>query len=168
MIVALEQAQQAIQAKNHPFGACLVEDSGNVLMTAQNSVVTDNDPTCHAELNLVRKACASLSKDQLKRATVVTSTEPCPMCSGAIYWAGIGRVVYACSGEELGVISGEELAVPCSTVFNSGRLHRVEVEGPVLREEAVAMHTKFWASWGGGHFGKDEEVSQDASWKINY
>ncbi|KAK3237759.1 hypothetical protein CYMTET_52189 [Cymbomonas tetramitiformis] len=150
---ALEEARLAVAANNHPFGAVLCDAEGKVLLAAQNTVVTDKDPTCHAETNLVRSACRTLDPKSMAQMTLVTSTEPCPMCSGAIYWAGIGRVVYACSGKKLGQISGEELDIPCGQVFSSGRLHSVEVEGPVLAAEAEEMHTRFWTSWSGEHFG---------------
>jgi tRNA(Arg) A34 adenosine deaminase TadA len=66
------------------------------------------------------------------------------MCSGAIYWAGIGRVVFGCPSKALGAISGEELDVDCRTVLGAGTLRAVEVVGPVLGEEAAAQHRAFW------------------------
>jgi lactoylglutathione lyase len=152
MRVALEEARAAAKAGNHPFGAVLVVD-GEVVLKAQNTVMTDGDPTCHAETNLVRQASKSLQHSQLARATLVTSTEPCAMCSGAIYWAGMQRVVYGCSGRALGSISGEELDIACTQVLSSGKLHKVDVCGPVLEAECEALHQSFWPGWSGEHFG---------------
>jgi len=75
------------------------------------------------------------------------------MCSGAIYWAGMQRVVYGCSGRALGSISGEELNVACMDVLSSGKLHTVNVCGPVLEAECEALHRSFWPGWSGEHFG---------------
>jgi len=152
MRVAIEEARAAVTAGNHPFGAVLVVD-GEVVLRAQNTVMTDGDPTCHAETNLVRQASKSLEHSQLARATLVTSTEPCAMCSGAIYWAGMQRVVYGCTGRALGSISGEELDVACTHVLSSGKLHKVDVCGPVLEAECEALHQSFWPRWSGEHFG---------------
>jgi nucleoside 2-deoxyribosyltransferase len=87
---AIGEASAAMEAGNHPFGAVLVVD-GAVALRGRNAVVTENDATRHAELVLVSAASNALSRDVLARATLVTSTAPCPMCSGAIYWAGIGE-----------------------------------------------------------------------------
>eukprot|EP00746_Dinoflagellata_sp_MGD_P017560 gnl/MRDRNA2_/MRDRNA2_140357_c0_seq1.p1 gnl/MRDRNA2_/MRDRNA2_140357_c0~~gnl/MRDRNA2_/MRDRNA2_140357_c0_seq1.p1 ORF type:complete len:181 (+),score=34.78 gnl/MRDRNA2_/MRDRNA2_140357_c0_seq1:147-689(+) len=154
MRAALEEAQLSIDNKNHPFGAVLVLNN-EIVLRAQNTVVTDKDPTCHAEQNLVRLACKSFDAKTLGSSTVVTSTEPCPMCAGAIYWAGIGQVVFGCSGADLGKISGEELQLTCSDVVSKGILHSVNVIGPVLDTECAEMHKKFWPSWSGAHFGED-------------
>jgi tRNA(Arg) A34 adenosine deaminase TadA len=66
------------------------------------------------------------------------------MCSGAIYWGGVGRVVYGCSAQLLGKISGEELGSGCRPVLTSGVLRTVEVVGPVLEETAAHQHQEFW------------------------
>jgi tRNA(Arg) A34 adenosine deaminase TadA len=86
---------------NHPFGAVLVDPSGTVVLEAENTVNTGHDVTHHAELNLVRRACASIPYADIPRHTLHTSCEPCAMCAGAIYWAGVGRVIYALSVERL-------------------------------------------------------------------
>lgn len=127
---------------NHPFGALLAAD-GKILLRAQNSVTTEGDVTNHAELNLVRLAQRELSLETLSRATLYSSTEPCPMCSGAIYWAGIPRVVYGCSEEALYALSGGGLALPSREVFARGA-RPVEVIGPLLAEEAIQPHLGFW------------------------
>jgi len=79
------------------------------------------------------------------------------MCSGSIYWAGLRRVVFGCTAKALGTISGEELDVPCAQVLSAGKLHSVELCGPVLEQEAEAMHRDFWPKWSGEHFGAEPE-----------
>ncbi|TFD95292.1 nucleoside deaminase [Cryobacterium lactosi] len=132
---------------NHPFGAILVAGDGAVI-ESQNTVVTTGDPTGHAETNLVRLAAARLSADERRSSTLYTSTEPCVMCSGAIYWAGIGRVVYALPEQMLGQMVPEQggeptLDLPCREVFARGG-NTVHVAGPALIAEAVAVHAGFW------------------------
>jgi tRNA(Arg) A34 adenosine deaminase TadA len=87
---AIELARQARAAGNHPFGALLVIDS-EVVLTAQNTVFTDRDPTAHAETNLVSRAIRELSPDRIRRSVLYTSCEPCAMCVGKMYWAGYDR-----------------------------------------------------------------------------
>jgi tRNA(Arg) A34 adenosine deaminase TadA len=126
-----------------------VDAAGNCLLEAENTVVTEGDSTGHAETNLMRAASHSLSDEIRSRCTIYASAEPCAMCAGAIYWANIGRVVFGLSQRELYAITGNEerhelaLRIPCREVFAHGG-HLVEVEGPVLMEEAVAVHDGFW------------------------
>ena len=143
---AIEIAQSAREHGNHPFGALLADKAGNILLEAENTVVTDSDCTGHAETNLMRKASKKYTPEELQNFTLYTSTEPCPMCSGAIFWGDVGHVVYALSEEGLYEITGEtpyELALPCREVFSRGT-HSVEVEGPLLEEEARQVHLGFW------------------------
>ena len=93
-------AAAAREKGNHPFGALLVRN-GEIVLEAENTVSTETDVTAHAELNLVRKGWAELDQDTLSECTLYTSTEPCAMCCGAIYWAGIPRVVFGCAAETL-------------------------------------------------------------------
>ncbi len=145
---AIALAQQSRQNGNHPFGAILVDATGYVLAEAENSVVTEKDATGHAELNLVRKASQQFSAESLQHCTLYTSTEPCAMCSGAIYWGNIGRVVYALSEEGLLRLTGSHpenptFSLPCRDVFACGQ-RKPEVIGPLLEEEARAVHEGFW------------------------
>ena len=77
-----------------PFGAVIVKD-GEIIASCSNSVTLDNDPTAHAEINAIRAACRALDTFDLDGCVIYTSCEPCPMCLGAIYWAGIDRIYYA-------------------------------------------------------------------------
>ena len=77
-----------------PFGAVVVKD-GQIIARGFNQVTSTNDPTCHAEVDVIRKACQALGSHQLDGCDLYTSCEPCPMCLGAIYWARPARVFYA-------------------------------------------------------------------------
>lgn len=133
---------------NHPFGALLADGTGEVIASAGNTVVTEFDVTCHAEVNLVRAASRQFSGEVLSSSTLYTSTEPCAMCSGAIYWLGIPRVVFGLSEAELAELTGADpenltMSLSASRVLNAGQ-RSVEVVGPLLREEAIAVHEGFW------------------------
>src|SRR6478752_3794184 len=145
---AIAAARQAREHGNHPFGALLADSDGNVLLSAENTVVTASDATGHAETNLVRLASAAYAASELRNLTLYTSTEPCAMCSGAIYWSGIGSVVYALAEAELYELTGSDdknptLVLPCRTVFAAGQ-RPVVVEGPFPIDEARAVHAGFW------------------------
>jgi len=144
---AVALAWQARERGDHPFGALLVTP-GNTVMEALNSVITKADPTGHAETNLVRLAGRT---DLATRSASVlyTSTEPCAMCAGAIYWSGIGRVVFALSEEGLaGMVEDEEgvppLRLPSREVFARGG-RAIVVDGPVGLISATAVHEGFWS-----------------------
>jgi guanine deaminase len=77
-----------------PFGAVIVRH-GEVIAEGWNQVVSANDPTAHAEVMAIRRACASLGSFELSDCAIYTSCEPCPMCLAAIYWARLGRICYA-------------------------------------------------------------------------
>lgn len=99
--LSVELARRAKRAGNHPFGAVLADMSGAVLYSAENTVMTASDATGHAETNLIRTASAELSADRFRGTVLYSSTEPCAMCSGAIYIAGIRRVVFAVGKRDL-------------------------------------------------------------------
>ena len=139
---AIALAGEARRQGNHPFGALLVLD-GQVVLTATNSVVTDRDPTAHAETNLVAAAIRHLSRAQIGRAVLYTSCEPCAMCVGKMYWAGIRSVVYGLASQELALLAGSDFLVPCRELFQQA-IETVTVVGPMLAEEAQAVHLGFW------------------------
>ncbi len=87
--LAIAVAQRARAHGNHPFGALLVDENGQILLEAENTVVTANDATGHAETNLIRLASKRYSPDFLAQCTLYTSTEPCAMCAGAIFWGNV-------------------------------------------------------------------------------
>ena len=145
---ALQIAQRARGHGNHPFGALLVDEENQVLLEAENTVNTARDCTGHAETNLVRMASQAFPPEKLAKCTLYTSTEPCAMCSGAIHWGKIGRVVFALSEASLYAMVGshaenETMRLPCRELFaRCGR--PVDVAGPLIEEEARRVHEGFW------------------------
>lgn len=146
--MTFEVARKARQNGNHPFGALLVDETGGILLEAENNVVTSRDWTGHAETNLIRAASKIYDQDFLARCTLYTSTEPCPMCAGAIYWSNIRRVVFGLSEEGLYSMVDQEsenaLTLSCQALFQYGR-KKIEVIGPLLEEEAREVHQGFWS-----------------------
>ena len=144
---AIELARRSREKGNHPFGSLLTDADGNVVLEAENTVVSAHDVTGHAELNLVRAASERFDADALGSHTLYTSTEPCAMCAGGIYWSGIGRVVFALSSAVFqGKIDPEGaagLALSAREVFARGG-RAVEVSGPHLEDLAWIVHKGFW------------------------
>ncbi len=145
---AVDVARRARDAGNHPFGALLTSADGEVLLEAENTVTTEHDVTGHAELNLVRAASGAFTEDELAACSLYTSTEPCAMCSGGIYWSGISRVVYALPESRLGEFTGADAENPtmhlsAREVLAAGQ-RSIVVEGPADLPEAEAVHAGFW------------------------
>ena len=93
---AIQLARKGMDSNSGgPFGAIVVKN-GEIISEGFNCVTSKKDPTAHAEIVAIRKACKKLNSFQLEGCTLYTSCEPCPMCLGAIYWARPDRVVYAC------------------------------------------------------------------------
>ena len=133
----------------HPFAALVADEHGNVVSQAgNNSMPPEGDPTQHAELVAAALAARKLSPEQLARCTLYTSAEPCCMCAGAVYWTGIGRVVYALSEHTLLGLTGDHpenptFSLPCREVFARGQ-RKVDVVGPLIEDEAAGPHRGFW------------------------
>lgn len=133
---------------NEPFGSILVSGDGVVLAELANTV-GGGDVTGHPELALAAWASRNMSEDERARATLYTSCESCAMCAGGQYWAGIGRLVFALSSEQLVTIVPEHiprLRLSSREVFGRGDV-RIEVEGPCdeLANEAFAVFDGFWS-----------------------
>lgn len=136
-------AQQAKENGNHPFGSVLVYDN-EIIMRAQNAVNTYNDLAHHPESILARAAASKYDAEFLADCTLYTSTEPCAMCTGAIYWSRIGRIVFACSVAKLGEFTSDSLRIGSAEIVAHGD-HHVEVIGPILEDEASQVHVGFWS-----------------------
>ena len=145
-------ARQAAALGDQPYGAVLVDAAGNVLGEARNTIVTGGDCTGHAELNLVRRL-EGADPAELAAATLYACTEPCAMCAGAVYWSGVGRLVFGLGNARLygEVLAGspEALRLSCREVLTAGE-RRVAVVGPLLEDEAAAVV----ASWAAGRAGR--------------
>jgi tRNA(Arg) A34 adenosine deaminase TadA len=144
----IEIARLARAAGNHPFGAILVGPDGAVLMEAGNAHGEAGDRTGHAERVLMTRASLAYPADFLGRCTMYASAEPCAMCAGSAYWAGIGRVVYGLSERDLKLLIGPHpenltMDLPCRTVLEAGQ-RMIQVVGPLLETEARAVHDGFW------------------------
>lgn len=142
-------AERSVSHGNHPFGALLADEKGRVMLEAENAFTTQKGPG-HAETELSRKAVLRFSPDELAKMTLYTSLEPCAMCAGTTYWAGIGALVYGVSEKRLAQLTGDNEAnrtmdLPCRTVFAAGQ-RKVEVRGPYpeLEKEIVKTHEGFW------------------------
>jgi tRNA(Arg) A34 adenosine deaminase TadA len=148
MRACFDVARRARARGNHPFGAILVSPSGEILLEAENGYLPERDMTAHAERLLATAASKAHAPGVLATCTLYTSAEPCAMCAGAAYWAGIGRVVYGLGERRLKELTGDHpenptLDLPCRAVFAAGQ-RRVEVVGPLLEEEAAALHLGAW------------------------
>ncbi len=131
-------ARDALAAGNMPYGAVLVVD-GRAVFAAGNEQRSTGDCTAHAETVLVRRARERLGAAITQGATVYASGEPCAMCCGALFWAGVRRVVYAASQAEMArVLGGDLLPVDARSVF-AGSAPPVQVDGPLLEAESVAV-----------------------------
>jgi tRNA(Arg) A34 adenosine deaminase TadA len=148
---AIELARRAREDGRHPFGALVVNERGRVVVEALNNAVRPaGDPTQHAELNACAAAAELLTEEELSTCTLYSSTEPCAMCAGAIYWTGIGSVVFALSEKNLYRLTGNHnenstLDLPCREVFARGQRPTI-VSGPYLEDEASKVHESFWLS----------------------
>ncbi len=141
-------AREAREAGNHPFGAILVGPDGAVLLRAGNAHGQAGDRTGHAERVLMTEASVTWPAPFLETCTMYTSAEPCAMCAGAAYWAGVGRVVYGLTEHDLKQLIGPHpenltMDLPCRVVLGAGQ-RPIEVIGPLLEEEARAVHAGFW------------------------
>ncbi len=151
--LAFAVAERSRAEGNHPFGAVLAGPDGTLLLEQGNGFASSGgDMTAHAESLLASAASQRFGAARLAGCTVYVSAEPCAMCAGAIYWAGIGRVVYGQSEQDLRRRTGNHaenptLDLPCRTVLAAGQ-RRVEVVGPLLEEEAARLQDGFWADPG--------------------
>ena len=146
---AFDVARRSRAAGDHPFGSLLADGEGRALMEQGNGYTSEGgDRTAHAERLLASRAARAYDLAFLARCTLYTSAEPCAMCAGAIYWAGIGRVVYGQTEKALKAQTGahEEnptLDLPGETVFRAGQ-RPTEVVGPLLEDEAARLQADFW------------------------
>lgn len=144
---AIEGAKASRLAGHRPFCSLVVLD-GQVIADSSKSRYTD--ATSHTEMRVVREASAQHPPAVLARATLYASTEPCAMCAGGAYWAGIGRVVFGFGESALRALTGAHpanptLDLPCRELFARGS-RIVEVIGPYLEDEAGAPHRGYWES----------------------
>ncbi len=148
---AIEVSRRSREHGNTPFGAVLVDKDGNVLLEQENIEITERICTGHAEATLAARASQQYDKEFLWDCTLYTTAEPCAMCSGAIYWGNIGRVVYGMTEVRLLELTGSHeqnptFSLPCRQVFGAGQKD-IEVLGPFseVESEAAAVHAGYWS-----------------------
>jgi tRNA(adenine34) deaminase len=140
MRLALEEAEAAAQAGDVPVGAVLVDASGAVLARGRNRREIDQDPTAHAEVDVLRAAARARGDWHMNGCTLFVTMEPCPMCAGALVNARVARLVYGCADPKAGAVD---------TLFEIGRdprlNHRFEITAGVLADECAAAVKRFFA-----------------------
>jgi tRNA(Arg) A34 adenosine deaminase TadA len=141
---AIELASENVRlGAGGPFGAVIVRE-GTVLAEGANMVTAINDPTAHAEVVAIRRACAALNTFDLAGCTIYCSCEPCPMCLAAIYWARIETVYYGCTAEDAAAAGFDDAQL--YREFATERAGRAIPCLPLLREEAGASFAAWMAS----------------------
>lgn len=146
----MDISKQSRADGNTPFGALLTDKDGSILLEQPNIEITENKCTGHAETQLAERASQMYTRDFLKNCTLYTTAEPCAMCAGVIYWAGIGRVVYGMAEKDLLEQTGADprnptFQLPCREVFARGQKN-IEVVGPFpeLNEDIAEVHKGYW------------------------
>jgi tRNA(Arg) A34 adenosine deaminase TadA len=129
---------------NLAYGCLLVDENNKVILEGENSVLTKSDSLGHAEINLIREASKLYSPEFLNKCTIYTSDEPCPMCSSAIFWGGIGKLTFGLSKarfyQEFGNdIPSIDFNISSRDILKSGG-RKVQVNGPFLEDEALLIH----------------------------
>lgn len=143
---ANDMAREAAEHGHHPFGTILVGPDGRIVMRQGNL-----NTVRHAETEIARRAADAYRADYLWQSTMVTTCEPCAMCTGTLYWANIGRLVYGMEEAALLALTGNHEANPtmsldCRTVLRHGQ-KAIAVEGPFpeIDDELLAPHRDFWS-----------------------
>ena len=136
---AIEAAREAAAMDEVPIGACLVSDEGELLSAAFNRTITDNDPTAHAEILVIREAAEKLDNYRLTGTTIYTTIEPCVMCAGALVNARIGRLVFVAHDERFGAVETQ-----FRLCDNQALNHRIEIRSGVLADECRALMQEFF------------------------
>jgi tRNA(Arg) A34 adenosine deaminase TadA len=144
---ALDVAGRSMQKGNLPFGCILADPQGKIVAEGENTVLTDQDSIAHCEINLVHQLAGKYDSAYLKDCSVYASTEPCPMCTGAIFWSGIGRIVFALSKDAYHTIAGTTdpayiFDMTAERLLSFGK-RKIKVSGPLLEEEAAQLY-KTW------------------------
>ena len=139
MKIAIEEAKQSLKEGNKGFGAVLVKN-GEVALLAHDTILTDPDPTAHAEMNLIKKALKEGFKD-LSGCVIFSTHEPCPMCTGALIWAKISEIVYGASIKDTLALGRNMIDLCCREQIDRAPW-RVKVKGGVLKKECLPLYVK--------------------------
>jgi len=141
---AIEVAKRSKNNGNLAYGCLLVDGQGKVIMEGENSVITEHDCLGHAEVNMIREASKQYDSEFLNQCSIYTSDEPCPMCSSAIFWSGIGTLVFGLSKSRFHHEFGNDIPaidfnISSREVLKAGG-RKVEIIGPMLEDEVLAIH----------------------------
>ena len=146
----IEISQSAREHGNTPFGALLTDEEGNILLEQENIEITEKICTGHAETTLAAKASQKYSKEFLWKCTLYTTAEPCAMCTGAIYWANIGKIVYGMTEKRLLELTGDNeqnptFDLPSKEIIKCGQ-KTIQITGPFPEVEVAtaAVHQGYW------------------------
>ncbi|MBT8441432.1 MAG: nucleoside deaminase [Gammaproteobacteria bacterium] len=140
MQAALDAARRGMLAGEPPVGANLVRDNES-LATLGNGVISDLDITAHAEMRVIRAACQNLRKLSLNGCTLYVTVEPCPMCLSACHYAGVDRIVWGASLDDMHAVTGSELTIHYAD-FAAGGI-RIDVRGDCMGEESRLLLGKW-------------------------
>lgn len=140
---AIELSRLAVEHGNETFGAVLVKD-GEIVFTNENQIYSKHDPSFHAEAGLIREFCAKTGISNLQEYTMYSSCEPCFMCSGAMVWVKLGRLVYGASNIELENILGNQ-GCNCSKLVFDNSFWKPEVTEGVLRDESLEVLKEYFS-----------------------
>lgn len=146
----IEISENARKNGNTPFGALLVDPAGNILLEQENIEITEHICTGHAETTLAARASQEYEKEFLWDCTLYTTAEPCVMCTGSIYWANIGQIVYAMSEVKLLELTGSNDQNPTFSLSSRDVIEKgqkeIQVVGPFpeLEVAAAKVHTGYW------------------------
>lgn len=143
---AIEEARKTMRRNiGGPFGAAIINEKGELVAIASNTVLGDHDPTAHAEINVIRKASQILGTHDLQNCTLYATGYPCPMCLSAIIWANIKKVYFGCNPDD-----AEEIGFRDDFIYrfiNSGRTDSSIMELQELdREECLELFREYAAN----------------------
>jgi len=142
MRMAINAALKGIKNGGGPFGACIVDFDGRVIACAANSVINTPSPTRHAEVNAIDLACRKLKTHVLDKYAIYTTTEPCLMCRGAIYWAQLPIVVYGTNQKDARTLGFDELNITDAQFLKLAK-RKTAIVGDFLRNEAQCVFSEF-------------------------
>jgi tRNA(adenine34) deaminase len=133
MRLALTEAKKG----DAPYGAVIVKDN-EVVAVAHNTVTRDNDPSAHAEINVIRSLTAKLKNHSLQGYSIYTTGEPCPMCATACVWSGLSEIVYGASIQDLIAVNQSQISISCEEVIAKS-FRKIKVTKGILKNECLQL-----------------------------
>ena len=137
MKIAINEAKKSIKSGNKGFGAVLIKN-GKVVARAFDTDITDNDPTAHAEMHVIKKAAKKYGRD-LSGCTIISTHEPCPMCTGAIIWSKISKLVYGASIKDSLKAGRTMIDLTCKDIINKSP-YKIKIVSGILKHECSNLY----------------------------